>query len=278
MLISKFDLYKSEWLELVFDDRNKAYGAYELRQHYSRTMIKAMAIAFLTIMGIAVLIGVFIKPVVTAVVPTSTDRIIPFSTVNVVHPAVPKPPHSIPHPHLAPPKPVTVPTKAYIPFVVSPKPAITEPPKVSTLTGNIGPADVKGTTTTTTGPIDIPGNGTGVDHGPANNTPVDATGLDVMPQPYGGAASWSKFLQKHLRYPDGAVADHVQGKVWLSFIIERDGHLSNITVDHGPGFGLDEEALRVLKLAPAWKPGMQNGQAVRVKYNIPINFQLGDDQ
>ena len=84
-------------------------------------------------------------------------------------------------------------------------------------------------------------------------------------------------MQKHLKYPDGAVEGHIQGKVWLSFIIERDGHLSNITVDRGPGYGLDEEALRVLKLAPAWKPGMQNGQPVRVKYNIPINFQLGDD-
>ncbi len=274
MLISKFDLYKSEWLELVFDDRNKAYGAYELRQHYSRTMLKAMAIAFLTITGIAFLIGVLIKPVATAVVPTET--IIPVTLKDYVHQAVVHPPHAIPHPHMVPPKAVTVPTKEYIPFVVSPKPAITEPPKTSTLTGNIGPADVKGTTTTT-GPIDeTPGKGPGVDHG-LGNDPVPVTGLDVMPEPFGGAGAWSKFLQKHLRYPDGAVNDHIQGEVWLSFIIERDGHLSNITVDRGPGYGLDEEALRVLKLAPAWKPGMQNGQPVRVKYNIPINFQLGDD-
>jgi len=276
MLISKFDLYKSEWLELVFDDRNKAYGAYELRQHYSRTMLKAMAIAFLTITGLALLIGVLIKPVVTAVIPTV--RVIPVNLSNYVHPAVVHPPKPITHVHQpAAPKALTVPTKEYIPFVVSPKPAITEPPKTSTLTGNIGPVDVKGTTTTT-GPVDVPGKGgPGVDPGTISNEPVNLGGLDVMPQPFGGASAWSKFLQKHLRYPDGAVADHIQGKVWLSFIIERDGHLSNITVDRGPGYGLDEEALRVLKLAPAWKPGMQNGQPVRVKYNIPINFQLGDD-
>ena len=274
MLISKFDLYKSEWLELVFDDRNKAYGAYELRQHYSRTMLKSMAIAFLTITGAALLIGVLIKPVAKAVIPTET--VIPVTLKDYVHAAVPKPPHAIPHPHVAPPQAPAVPTKVYVPYVLSPKPAITEPTKVSDLPANIGPATVKGT------PGDVPlegGPGKGGPGGPGSisNDPVGTAGLDVMPEPFGGAGAWSKFLQKHLRYPDGAAADHIQGKVWLSFIIERDGHLSNITVDRGPGYGLDEEALRVLKLAPAWKPGMQNGQPVRVKYNIPINFQLGDD-
>jgi protein TonB len=276
MLISKFDLYKSEWLELVFDDRNKAYGAYELRQHYSRTMIKAMAIAFLTIMGIVVLIGVFIKPVVTAIVPPQT--MIPINLSNYVHPPVVHPPMPVTHSRPALPRAPSVPAKVYVPFVLTQKPVVTEPPKVNTLPANIGPTEVQGPGTTST---TIDKGGPGGPEGPGttvSNEPVGAAGLDVMPEPYGGAASWSKFLQKHLRYPDGAVADHVQGKVWLSFIIERDGHLSNITVDHGPGFGLDEEALRVLKLAPAWKPGMQNGQAVRVKYNIPINFQLGDDQ
>ena len=276
MLISKFDLYKSEWLELVFDDRNKAYGAYELRQHYSRTMLKAMAIAFLTIMGIVILIGVFIKPVATAIIPPQT--IIPVNLSNYVHPAVVHPPAPVTHSRPATPRAPAVPTKVYVPFVLTQKPVVTEPPKVTTLPANIGPATVQGPGTTSAtidkgGPGGVDGPGTTV-----SNEPVGTTGLDVMPEPYGGAGAWSKFLQKHLRYPDGAVADHVQGKVWLSFIIERDGHLSNITVDHGPGFGLDEEALRVLKLAPAWKPGMQNGQAVRVKYNIPINFQLGDDQ
>jgi protein TonB len=278
MLISKFDLYKSEWLELVFDDRNKAYGAYELRQHYSRTMLKAMAIAFLTIMVFVVVIGMVIKPVVSKVV-ASHDHLTVVNLGNYVHPAVVQPPKPIVHSRPATPRVPAVPTKVYVPFVISPKPPITEPPKVSALPNNIGPAEIK-----------APGSGTGIVDGPpkgpggtegtgtgTSDVPVGTMGLEVMPEPFGGAAAWSKFLQKHLRYPDGAVADHIQGKVWLSFIIERDGHLSNITVDRGPGYGLDEEALRVLKLAPAWKPGMQNGQAVRVKYDIPINFQLGDD-
>jgi protein TonB len=60
--------------------------------------------------------------------------------------------------------------------------------------------------------------------------------------------------------------------------VETDGHLSNITVERGVGYGLDEEAARVLKLAPAWKPGIQNGHKVRVKYNIPISFLIPDNE
>jgi protein TonB len=107
-------------------------------------------------------------------------------------------------------------------------------------------------------------------------TPVDANLLEAMPEPYGGAAAWAKFLQKNIHYPSQASEAGIQGKVFLSFIIETDGHLSNIVVERGAGFGLDQEALRVLKLAPAWKPGIQNGHKVRVKYTIPINFQIAD--
>jgi len=94
-----------------------------------------------------------------------------------------------------------------------------------------------------------------------------------MPAPIGGMDAWSKFLNKNLRFPYEAQQDGVSGKVFLSFIIEKDGHLSDISVVRAAGHGFDEEALRVLKLAKAWKPGIQNGQPVRVKYTIPINFQ-----
>jgi protein TonB len=102
--------------------------------------------------------------------------------------------------------------------------------------------------------------------------PVEAVGLDVMPEPYGGAAAWAKFLQKNLRYPD----TELQGRVVISFIIERDGKLTDLNIVKGVDNLLDREALRVLKLAPAWKPGQQNGKPVRVKYTIPIVFQMNE--
>ncbi len=98
-----------------------------------------------------------------------------------------------------------------------------------------------------------------------------------MPEPYGGAAAWNKFLGRNLKYPDMAVDGHIQGKVWVSFIVEKDGHLSNIVVERGLGYGTNEEAIRVLKMSPAWKPGVQNGQPVRVRYTLPINFLINDD-
>jgi protein TonB len=81
---------------------------------------------------------------------------------------------------------------------------------------------------------------------------------------------------KNLHFPVIAQEQGVSGKVFLSFVIEKDGKLSNIVVEKGAGYGFDEEAVRVLKLAPAWKPGIQNGQPVRVKYTVPITFQLSE--
>jgi len=121
------------------------------------------------------------------------------------------------------------------------------------------------------------GDGKGTDGLPENpDGTYDLGGLQVMPQFAGGEAAWAKFLQKNIRYPGQAQDQGVSGKVFLSFIIEKDGHLSNIAIVRKAGFGFDEEATRVLKLAPAWKPGLQNGTAVRVRYTIPINFQMGD--
>jgi len=275
MLISKFDLYKSEWLELVFDNRNKAYGAYELRQHSGRTTATAMAIAFTVVLTGALAAFIFTKPIVSASPPVTITPVVihPY----IVPPAV-VPPKPITHiaPHVAPPASTATP-HIFVPLVISPVPATTEPPKVSELTGPITStlSKLPGTNTIDEG-------GKGATEGTAtsgpSNEPVSIVGLQQMPEPYGGAGAWSKFLQRNLRYPDMATDQHAQGRVYVSFIVEKDGHLSNIVVDRGAGYGMDEEAVRVLKLAPAWKPGIQNGQPVRVKYTLPINFILGDDQ
>jgi protein TonB len=97
-----------------------------------------------------------------------------------------------------------------------------------------------------------------------------------MPQPVGGTAGWTKFLQNTMRYPRQALDNEMSGRVMVSFIIEKDGHLSNIHVERGPGYGMDEEAARVLKLAKPWIPGRQNGNPVRVKLTLPVNFTFSE--
>ena len=278
MLIPKFDLYKSEWLELVFDDRNKQYGAYELRQHYGRTMVMAMLITFISVIFIALVVGILIKPAIMNV--NQIVKITGVPLINVKPPVVvpPKPLQHTSSAHTALPAVTPKAMTKFVPLVVTEKPVTTEPPKISTLTGNIGSIDSKGPA----GPdaVDQPkAGGAGTVEGPPNTGVVsDFSALEVMPIPYGGASAWSKFLRKNLRYPDMAIDQHIQGKVWVSFIIEADGTLSHFKVERGVGYGLDEEALRVLKMAPAWKPGIQNGHPVRVQYTIPINFQLTDEE
>jgi protein TonB len=274
MLISKFDLYKSEWLELVFDDRNNNYGAYELRQHNGRTMAKAMAIAFAAIISFALIVGTLIKPAVEKV-----GQIVKLTAVPLLNikPPVVIPPKAIVHVQptsiARPAAAVPLAMHKYVAFVPTVDTKAEEPPKITALSGAIGPIEVKGPTNNAP---TVDNKAPGVTPG-AGNDPVPFTSLEAMPEPFGGAGTWSKFLSKNLRYPQMAIDQHIQGKVWVSFIIEKDGTLSNFKVIRGVGYGLDEEALRVLKLAPAWKPGMQNGQPVRVQYNIPINFQLTDE-
>lgn len=280
MLISKFDLYKSEWLELVFENRNKDYGAYYLRQHYAGTMSRAMLIAFSAISALLLSATLFKSNSIANHPAAQTHDTVIHLTVT---PVVPKAQHrhvkpAVVHPPARPKPPIQVKTRRYVPFVVTPDPKAVTPPKNADLPNVvIGPTDTKGKNTTESGPpFDKPAQ-PGTADGSADNSIHNPFGLDIMPQPVGGNAAWAKFLNKNLRFPQEARDAQVSGRVIVSFIIEKDGHLSNITILRSAGYGFDEEALRVLQLAKAWKPGMQNGQPVRVRYELPINFQLADD-
>lgn len=98
--------------------------------------------------------------------------------------------------------------------------------------------------------------------------------VDHEPEFIGGSDGFGKYLTKTIKYPAGARKDNIEGKVYISFIVERDGSLTDAKVLRGPGHGLNEEALRAIKLSPKWKPGIQAGKNVRVSYTIPVNFTL----
>lgn len=90
----------------------------------------------------------------------------------------------------------------------------------------------------------------------------------------GGTKAFSTFLVKNLHYPAEARKNNVQGKVYLNFVVEKDGSLSDIKVVRGLGSGCDEEAVRAVKLSPKWTPGTQDGRVVRQHYTMPISFTL----
>ncbi len=101
---------------------------------------------------------------------------------------------------------------------------------------------------------------------------------EVLPEFPGGMAGWAKHLGKNLQYPVIARELNISGKVFIQFVIEKDGSLTDAKVIKGVGGGCDEEALRVVKLSPAWKPGIQNGRPVRVSYVVPITFKVFDEE
>ena len=107
------------------------------------------------------------------------------------------------------------------------------------------------------------------------NTKEEAyTVVDSMPEYPGGMNAMMSFLSSNITYPQQAKNDTISGRVFINFIIEKDGSVTNVNVLRGIGSGCDEEAVRVISSMPKWKPGMQNGEAVRVSYNIPIKFAL----
>lgn len=107
-----------------------------------------------------------------------------------------------------------------------------------------------------------------------DNSIRDFASVEVMPEFPGGQSGWGKYLQQAMKYPPIARENNITGRVIVSFIVEKNGNLSDIRVLRGIGGGCDEEAVRVLKATPAWKPGMQNDRPVRVAYTMPIFFQL----
>lgn len=88
----------------------------------------------------------------------------------------------------------------------------------------------------------------------------------------------NEFVRKHIQYPESALHERITGKVYLQFIVEADGSLTNAQVLRGINDECNQEALRLVSLMPKWKPGKQNGQAVRVYVNLPISFQLEEKE
>jgi TonB family protein len=102
--------------------------------------------------------------------------------------------------------------------------------------------------------------------------------VDEMPQFPGGEAAMMKFVASNVKYPQEARDKEIDGRVFISFVVEKDGSVSNVKVMRGIGGGCDEEAVRVVSAMPKWKPGIKDGKPVRVSYMMPLTFKLSDGQ
>ncbi len=98
--------------------------------------------------------------------------------------------------------------------------------------------------------------------------------VEQMPEFADGQAALMKYLSENIKYPTMARDNDISGTVYVAFVVEPDGRISNVRSLRGPGGGLQEEAVRVVSAMPNWKAGKQNGRAVRVNFTLPVRFRL----
>jgi periplasmic protein TonB len=255
-MFPKFNIYDTEWLDLIFKGRNQSYGAYELRKHYARTLLRSMWITAAILSAIFLVALSQSKKIEVSPTPSTQSTVIidinKEQTTERTHPQV----ATTHHKHNGG-EPVVIPAQS------AGGPAVV--PVATALNHGAEPA------VNTTKPVAAPGIA-GTSPVTVQVQPLDES--DVMPEPNGGKTALNNFLKQNLQYPEAAAKNGISGRLWLSFVVEIDGTLSDIHVTQPAGFGFDEEAIRVLKLAPAWQPGMQNGRAVRVRYNLPVTFRI----
>lgn len=275
MLGSKLDILKQEWIDVVFNDRNKAYGAYDLRKQSSRTTNRALVIGvlcFVTAISLPTIINF-----ITGFIPKAQEK---QKIVNVVlQPPPPINKQKPPPPPPEPPKPKVDQVK-FPPPVVKPDNEVKEqPPKIEELkVADPGQKTVKGDPNADI-KIDVPVGNSETKQVTEEDPNKVFTAVEKEPTFPGGTDAFRNYLGKNIQYPAVARENNVQGRVYLSFVVERDGSLTDIKVVRGIGSGCDEEAMRVMRRSPKWTPGIQNGRPVRVAYTIPISFTLtSDDQ
>jgi protein TonB len=270
-LSSKLDILKPEWLDIVFNGRNKSYGAYELRKQNPKSTVRALILTVILFVFAVSLPTIINK--IKGFIPKAPEKV-KIVEVNL------KPPPPIdntkkpPPPPPEPPKP-KVDQVRFPPPVVKPDNEVKEkdPPTVEELkVADPGPKDQKGD----------PNAAIRIDE-PVGNSDTKAvteesneifTAVEEQASFPGGLEKFGNYLFKNIRYPAVARENNVQGKVFLTFVVEKDGSLTDIKVLRGIGSGCDEEATRVIKASPKWKPGMQNGRAVRSQFTVPISFTL----
>lgn len=275
MLGSKLDIFKKEWLDLVFAGRNQAYGAYDLRKTADANTTKALFIG-VVLFTIAVSTPIILKYIKKDEV-VDTQQIIETEVVLSEPPPVNEEEPPPPPPPVEPPPPRVDQVRMPPPVVVKAEEVRDEePPTVEDLKkADPGPKTLAGDPTADIR-IDLP-----VGDGPKDQEVTEAvssnqvfTSVEVAPTPQGGMEEFYKFVQRNYNYPPQAQEQGVNGRVLLQFVVEKDGSLTDIKVLRDLKYGTGDEAVRMLKKAPKWKPGIQNGRPVRVQFTLPIQLNL----
>jgi len=271
--MSKLNIFNRDWIDLVFEGRNKSYGAYQLRQENPKTTTLAI------ILGSIFFAGAIGTPVILSKFKTTDDTAGEEKIQQIEVVDIPEPPVEILPP---PPPPVEVyqAPKSIVeevkfkPLVAAKKEEVPEdPPKITQFKeANPGSENKEASPT---GDVNIGKPSGNLDKGVEvpDNQVYNTAGLQVQPEYPGGIAAFLKFVNTNFRIPE--IDNDMTAKIYVSFVIEKDGTLTAIKVLRDPGYGLGKEAERVLKSSKIkWSPGIQNGKPVRAAFNLPITINI----
>ena len=260
--MSKIDLIQDSWVELVFEGKNHAYGAYQLRKETGKRNLYAI----LTMFIIAAIIGavVFVKGVVENAMKTDVGIEADIELAQLIE------------------KVEVEKVKSSVKFTA---PEIKKDEEVKPEEELKSQEDLS-KTNTAIGAFDVKGNDEAAGEvlkakeviaQPEPPKEEEAKVFDVveqMPSFPGGPSALFEYLSKNIKYPVVAEENGIQGRVIVTFVVEKDGSITDVRVVKSVDPSLDKEAQRVVKSMPRWIPGKQNGSAVRVKYTVPVTFRL----
>ena len=276
--MSKIDLISHDWVDLVFEGRNQAYGAYKLRKGTTkRNIVGIIAVIVLLVIGFVIL-------TVKNIVDEQRAKVAITQVTELTALNQPKKKAEVKQKKVEViPEKVVERVKSSIKFTA---PIIKKDEEVKP-EDEIKTQDQLNESKTAIGTFDVKGNDD------ANGEVLKAKEVIAQPEPPkheeeskvfdiveqmpsfpGGPAALMKFLSENIKYPVVAQENGVQGRVVVAFVVERDGSITDVHIARGVDPSLDKEAVRVVKSMPKWTPGKQNGSAVRVKFNVPVAFRL----
>ena len=281
--MAKIDLYDPKWVDMVFAGKNKEYGAYQLRKGTSGRNIKALLILVIA----AALVGGFLawKVIEQKQAEEQQAYMEAMKLAKLQQQAKKEEKKKEPvKPKIEPKKeiPVARETQKFTAPVIKKDELVKEENQVKQMDKlddkvAVGAEDKEGVKDRTVEAVRSEIAVAAPPPPPAPKPEVATKVFDVveeMPSFPGGQGALMQYLASNIKYPVVAQENGVQGRVIVSFVVERDGSISDVKVARSVDPSLDREAQRVVKSMPRWSPGKQNGSTVRVKYTVPVVFRL----
>lgn len=276
--MAKIDLISRDWTEMVFEGRNKEYGAYRLRKNAGKRNLYSLITIFIAALAIwgGISLVKFVESRTKTVAQTSVAEL---SALNQ-----PKKKAEVKQQQkvkLEQPEKVVERVKSSVKFTapvikkddqVKPEDELKTQDELMNTKTAIGALDVKGNDDANGEVLKIKEAVAQPEPKPEVEKVFDV--VEQMPSFPGGPSALMEWLSNNVKYPVVAQENGVQGRVVVSFVVERDGSITDVKVVRGVDPSLDKEASRVVRAMPRWIPGKQNGSAVRVKYNVPVAFRL----